>query len=297
MVDSSGKASGVRYLKAGQSYIQPASVVFLSTYVYENVRLLLLSKSDAFPTGLSNKGGQVGKNYMSHVFCGISGLFSKRTNVYSGTTGQFVGMDDFNGDNFDHTGLGFISGASIAASHETKPIGGAANTPPEVPQWGSEWKAWLNKNAQNVGGMFAQCESLPYEDHFIDLDPATKDPQGFPVARVTFDLKPQELARFDYMYQKMDEVMKEAGASQTWVSFPKIPIAVNSHAYGGTRMGTSADDSVVDEWCLSHEVPNLAIVGGSVFPTSGGHNPTGTVQALGWRTGEHIAQSFQSITG
>lgn len=297
-IDANGKATGVRYLKDGQTFVQPASLVFLSTYVYENVRLLLLSKSKAFPNGLSNKAGQVGKNYMSHVYAGAAGLFPGTTlNVYTGTTGQFVGFDDLDGDNFDHAGLGFISGATIFASHEVKPIGGSQNTPPEVPMWGAQWKTWLQQNAQAVGTMFAQCESLSYEDHFIDLDPTAKDPQGFPVARVTFDLKPQEQKRYDYMFQKMVDILKAAGAGQTWTSFPKLPIAVNSHAYGGTRMGNDAGTSVVDKWCLSHEVPNLAVVGGSCFPTSGGHNPTETIQALAWRVGDHIAQNFKAITG
>jgi gluconate 2-dehydrogenase alpha chain len=296
MVDSDGKATGVRYIRDGQSYIQPASLIFLSTYVYENVRLLLLSKSDAFPNGLSNNHGQVGRHYMSHVYCGVNGLFPGKTlNVYTGTTGQFVGFDDLHGDNFDHTDVGFIGGATIAASHEVKPIGGAQSTPPEVPQWGSEWKAWLNKNAQSVGSIFAQCESLPYEDHFVDLDPVVKDPQGFPVARVTFDLKEQEQKRYDFMAEKIVELLIEAGASQTWTSFPKIPVAVNSHAYGGTRMGDDPETSVVDKWCLSHEVPNLAIVGGSCFPCTGGHNPTETAQALAWWAGDHIAQTWDSI--
>ena len=37
-----------------------------ASYTYENVRLLLLSKSKAFPNGLSNNHGQVGKHYIGH---------------------------------------------------------------------------------------------------------------------------------------------------------------------------------------------------------------------------------------
>ena len=48
-------------------YFQPADVVLLASYTYENVRLLLLSKSPAFPNGLSNNHGQVGRHYFSHA--------------------------------------------------------------------------------------------------------------------------------------------------------------------------------------------------------------------------------------
>jgi choline dehydrogenase-like flavoprotein len=47
---------------------------------------------------------------------------------------------------------------------------------------------------------------------------------------------------------------------------------------------------------MSHEVPNLAILGGSTFPTSTGYNPTNTIEALAWRAGDHIVKHFKSLT-
>src|SRR5262249_20873577 len=65
-VDKNARVSGVCYLKEGDEYFQPADVVLLATYTYENTRTLLLSKSPAFPAGLSNNHGQVGRHYFSH---------------------------------------------------------------------------------------------------------------------------------------------------------------------------------------------------------------------------------------
>ena len=62
-IGNDGRVSGVEYLKDGETYVQPADVVFLAGYTYENVRMLLLSKSKAFPSGLSNNHGQVGRHY------------------------------------------------------------------------------------------------------------------------------------------------------------------------------------------------------------------------------------------
>ena len=57
---------------------------------------------------------------------------------------------------------------------------------------------------------------------------------------------------------------KEGGASETWPYYASTsPININPHAFGTTRMGTDPDTSVVDPWVMSHEVPNLAILGGS----------------------------------
>ena len=61
-------------------------------------------------------------------------------------------------------------------------------------------------------------------------------------------------------------------------------------------MGDDPSTSVVDKWLVSHEVPNLAILGGSTFPTSTGYNPTNTIEALSWRTGEHIAANWKKYS-
>jgi gluconate 2-dehydrogenase alpha chain len=51
-------------------------------------------------------------------------------------------------------------------------------------------------------------------------------------------------------------------------------------------MGDDPAGSVVDSFGFAHEVPNLGILGTSTFPTTGGHNPTLTLQALAWRTAD-----------
>lgn len=296
LVDSDGRASGVRYVRGGEEFVQPAGFVIISTYTYENTRLLLTSTSRPFPKGLSNNSGQVGKNYMSHVFCGVNALFpGEKLNLFNGTGAQATCLDNLNGDNFDHADLPFIGGGIVSAGHEQKPIAAAMASSPSVPRWGSEWKSWIKENAGSVGGTLAQLESLSYEDQFLDLDPGKTDPLGIPVIRVTSDVHRAESERYDYMFAKQEELLKEAGAEETWPGFPKIPAATHSHAYGGTRMGDDPDSSVVDGNCISHEVPNLAVVGASTFPTTAGYNPTLTLMALAWRSADRIAKDFEGL--
>jgi gluconate 2-dehydrogenase alpha chain len=68
-----------------------------------------------------------------------------------------------------------------------------------------------------------------------------------------------------------------------------------THAYGGTRMGDDIDTNVVNRWGLSHEVPNLGVLGASVMGTSGAHNPTLTAQALAWRTAEYLVKNWKTV--
>ena len=58
-------------------------------------------------------------------------------------------------------------------------------------------------------------------------------------------------------------------------------------------MGDDPNINVVNRWGMSHEVPNLGILGGSTFPNSAGRNPTQTIQATAWRTADHIVKTFK----
>jgi gluconate 2-dehydrogenase alpha chain len=294
-VDNHGRATGATFVKSGRTYFQPAGIVILSTYIYENTRLLLLSTSKAFPNGLSNNSGQVGQHYISHLYGGATGVFPGRAlNRFSGPGAQRTTVDDWNGDNFDHTGLGFIGGAVIDARMEGKPISTSRTTPPSVPTWGSAWKDWLKKHANSVASIGTQVEVLAYDGNYLDLDPTTKDAWGQPVIRITFSLHDQEMRRVAFTSQKAEDWLKAAGAAETWQSRVSV-LRVNSHAYGSTRMGNDPSTSVVNKWLISHEVPNLAILGGSTFPTSTAYNPTHTIESLAWRTGEYIAKNFNKL--
>jgi len=293
--DDHGRVTGVRYLKDKREYFQPASVVLLASYTYENTRLLLLSKSKTYPRGLSNTHGQVGLHYMSHTRSGVMGLFPFDLNRWYGTPAQGTSLDDWSDDNFDHSGLGFIGGGNLLVPMEAKPIE-AASMPTfgKVPRWGSSWKAFVKENAGRWAPVWAQISTLPFEDHFLDLDPEVKDPLGDPVCRLTVGLKESEKRAIVFMQEKAEHWLREAGAIAT-DKLPLGPIALSTHAYGGTRMGDNPETNVVNRWGFSHEAPNLGILGASVMGTTGARNPTLTVQALAWRTADHLISEWKSI--
>ena len=54
-------------------------------------------------------------------------------------------------------------------------------------------------------------------------------------------------------------------------------------------MGNDPGTSVVNASHRAHDVPNLFVVDGSSFVTSGRGQPTLTIQALAFRAAEHIA--------
>ncbi len=135
-----------RVLPAGQGRCCSPS------YTYENARLLLLSKSKAFPKGLSNNHGQVGRHYISHATgAAVTALFPFNLNSWYGLPAQGVAVDDWADDNFDHGALDFIGGGNLWVYSDRRPIGAAnMNTFGRTPTWGSQWKAFIKENADRV---------------------------------------------------------------------------------------------------------------------------------------------------
>jgi gluconate 2-dehydrogenase alpha chain len=295
-VDANGRASGVTYLTDGVEYFQPAKVVILASYTYENVRLLLLSKSKAFPNGLANNHGQVGRHYFSHHQAApVTALFPFDLNSWYGLPAQGVAVDDWADDNFDHAALDFIGGGNLWVYSDRRPIGAAGmSTFDKAPRWGSAWKRFVHENADRTNTAYIQKTTLPYEDNYLDLDPAVKDPLDDPVIRITAEYKDNERKIAAFTQEKMEQWYREAGA----VAIQRGPLGgampPATHAYGGTRMGDSVDRHVVDRWSFSHEVSNLGVLGASTMGTSGARNPTLTVQALAWRAAEHLARNWKS---
>jgi gluconate 2-dehydrogenase alpha chain len=299
LVDGHGRAAGVQYVRNRTEYFQPAKAVLLGSYTYENTRLLLLSKSRAYPNGLSNNHGQVGRHYFGHWVDAVGALFPFDVNLWYGTPAQGVAVDDWADDNYDHAASGFVGGfvggSTLHVRTERHPIEAADSTTfGRAPAWGSRWKAFVHQNAARYANTYLQTSSFPYETTFLDLDDSVKDPLGDPVCRITTAVRANEQRAALFAQTKMEEWFRAAGAVEIAKSTPLGP-GVSTHAYGGTRMGADAESNVADQWGFSHEVPNLGILGASLMGSSGARNPTLTVQALAWRTAEYLVNNWRRV--
>ncbi|SFB01942.1 gluconate 2-dehydrogenase alpha chain [Lentibacillus halodurans] len=209
-----GRATGVRYfdVKTGEEFIQPADVVVLTSYVFNNVRLLLLSEL-GMPYDPESNTGVIGKNYCYQIMAGATGFFEKeKFNTYMGAGALGASIDDFNGDNFDHSDLDFIHGGVISISQTgRRPI--ASNpVPKDTPAWGSKFKEkslhYFNRSL-SVG---AQGASMPHKNNFVDLDPTYTDAHGNPLLRLTYDFTEQDRKLQEYLSARAAEIMEKMGA-------------------------------------------------------------------------------------
>jgi gluconate 2-dehydrogenase alpha chain len=302
--DNSGKVTGVSYYGPGGSdNTVEADLVILTTFIYDNVRLLLLSKTDRFSNGLANSSGELGKHLMAHMMANVFVTFEDRhVNNFMGPSAQKHTVNDFNADNFDHSGLGFIRGAQISIGTPNLEGGPISATtippPPGVPRWGAAYRDFFAKAYARHGAMVAQTENLPYADQTIDLDPNVRDAWGLPAPRLTYDWRrPNELKRVDFMQTKMEEIGRAMGSPQVWRT-PVLPGIPGAHHEGGTRMGSDPKTSVVNKYGQSWDIPNLFVIGSSTFPTMGaGFNPTLTIQALAYYSADAIVNRYRKSPG
>ena len=302
--DNSGRATGVAYYGPdGSDNTVEADLVIVSTFIYDNTRLLLLSKTEKFPNGLANSSGQLGKHVMGHMMANVFvGFDDKHMNIFMGPSAQKHTIDDFNGDNFDHAGLGFIRGSQISIGTGNLQGGPIAlttvATPPGVPRWGAAYRDFLAKYFTRHAVMVAQTENLPYPDQVIDLDPNVRDAWGLPVPRVTYDWRrPNERTRVEFMQKKMEEIGRVMGASIVWRAPVSPAGAPGAHHEGGTRMGSDSNNSVVNKYGQTWDIPNLFVIGSSGFPSMSGFNPTLTIQALAYLSADAIVNRYRKNPG
>ncbi|MFB6468738.1 GMC family oxidoreductase [Cytobacillus sp. Hz8] len=288
------KATGVTYIdtQTGEEFFQPAEVVGVTSYVMNNVRLLLISKMGT-PYDPNTGRGVIGKNYAYQTNGGsASGFFKKEFNLFAGAGALGASLDDFNGDNFDHSNLGFLHGGSMSTSQTGKRPIATNSTLPGTPSWGKEFKAQSVKYANSVLGVSAQGSSMPFKHHYLDLDPTYKDAFGNPLLRITFDFEDQDRNLVEYMGKQAETIMKEMGADQVFASTKLGPYNIvpyqSTHNTGGVIMGADPKTSAINNYLQMWDFENVFIPGASAFAHNSGYNPTGTVGALSYRTAEGI---------
>jgi len=112
----------------------------------------------------------------------------------------------------------------------------------------------------------------------VTLDPTLVDSDGIPAPKISYTMSENSRLMMEHGIARGREVMEAAGAIEITGGGPMRQ--AGWHLLGTARMGSDPATSVVNHWGRSHDVKNLFVVDGSIFVTSGGLNPTSTIQAL-----------------
>ncbi len=302
-LDSSGqRAVSVSFVDAaGKEFEQPAELIVLTAYILHNVRLLLLSGIGK-PYDPASGEGVVGKNYAYQITSSVNVFYDdKILNPFVGAGAHGMIVDDFNGDNFDHQGLGFIGGGFIGLVQTgARPIEHHP-TPEGTPGWGSAWKKAVARNYLSATTIATHGAVMSHRGNYLDLDPTYRDVYGRPLMRMTFDFTANEHRMSDYLTDRAADIARamkprEIKVNRRHGSWDVVPYQT-THNTGGAIMGTDPKNSAVNRYLQSWDVANLFVVGASAFPQNPGYNPTGTVAALAYWAADAIRTRYLKAPG
>jgi choline dehydrogenase-like flavoprotein len=279
--DDRGLVTGVLFFRDRDATLhrQRARNVVVAGYAVETPRLLLGSASSMFPDGLANSSGCVGRYFMVHTGDQVFAKFPERINQYKAPPPGGAITEHFNRT---MPAERFVCGYTIevVGPHVTD---FASRMATSRGLWGAPLRrAMLDYNYWSGLGIVG--EVLPQRDNRVELYHQETDRHGLPIARVVFGQHENDDAIVQHAVAQMTRILEAAGGSDAWHA------SRTAHLLGGCRMGHGRDDSVVDADCRAHDVPNLWICDGSVYPTSTAVNPSLTIQALASRTAARIRE-------
>jgi gluconate 2-dehydrogenase alpha chain len=302
-LDSSGKrATGVTYVDLqGREHEQPADLVILCAFAQHNVHLLLLSKIGK-PYDPKANIGVVGRNYAYQMTSGVDIIMDEVMNPFMGAGALGQCIDEFNGDNFDHGPLGFIGGGYIALwTTGGRPILQQQAVPDGTPNWGGGWKKAIHDSYLRSASIATHGSVMSFRDSYLDLDPTYRDVYGNPLLRLTFDFHQNELKMSRFLTDKAALIAKAMKPRSIKLNYREGHYSIvpyqTTHNTGGAIMGENPKTSAVNRYLQCWDVPNVFVMGSTVFPQNAGYNPTGTVGALTYWAVDAIKNRYLKSPG
>jgi choline dehydrogenase-like flavoprotein len=305
VVRPDGRVAGVVY-RDGQGLTRfiTARIVVLACSAVETARLLLMSRSSAFPDGLANRNGLVGKNL---VFSGCTlggasfepGAFGPRDVRHLSAQRS---IQDFYSmetpvDGVAKAGtlgflVGFVQPISSVEAIAFRSSASDSKSSHSPMTWGAKLKQQAREKAQQQRVEFESfCEFYANPETFVDLDPTVTDRWGLPVARITLKAHPKSVQATRLVHDKARAILDAMNPLEAYTTTEHVE---TKFLQGGTcRFGDDPASSVLDRNCRAHEVPNLFVTDGSFMPTSGGVPFTMTIMANSFRAAAKIVERFR----
>ncbi|MHA7815590.1 MAG: GMC family oxidoreductase [Pseudohaliea sp.] len=280
-LDRRGRVEAIIYRdREGGEHRQRVAWLFLACNAIETARLLLLSESPAFPDGLANTHGHVGRHYMRHINALAFARMPGPVNMHRGIVTPGTIFDEDGHDPARGFAGGYLMEAvAMAPISLAMLIGGN--------DWGKDFTDFM-ASYDHLAGMLMNGEEMPRPGNRITLDAAVRDRFGLPVANVHVDEHPYSDVMRAHFRRRAGELYSSLGADAIRFGIP--PSA--THNLGTARMSRLPRDGVTDAFGRSHEVPNLLIGDGSLFPTSTAENPTLTIVALALRQADYFLREL-----
>jgi choline dehydrogenase-like flavoprotein len=148
------------------------------------------------------------------------------------------------------------------------------------------------ENIKRVAGLHGPIQEIPNFHSRVAVDPTVRDHWGIPVAALSGERHPLDHEHCKFLSARAEEVIREAGARETWQRVGGRGLSGGQHQAGTARMGDDPATSVVNRFGQVHEVDNLFVDDRSVFVTNAGFNPVLTILAMGYWVGDYISGTW-----
>lgn len=296
-VDESGRADAVHYVDKTSKERRrlAAPVVILAASACESARILLNSRTDEFPNGLANSSGQVGRNLMDSTGMNYSATVPalKGRPIYNedGHTANHLFIPWWGHQAHANSELDFPRGYHFEIGSGFKAPG--SYYPEKLQGYGAEMKQQAKHNYGSRIGLALRGEMLPNKNCYMEIDHKVKDKWGIPVARFHWKWSKHELNQIKHGLETARDIFRTMGAEVS-SSLPDSKDAILKggeiiHEVGTTRMGSSAENSVTNQWGQTWDCGNLFVMDGGVFASNPHKNCTLTIMTLAMRNSTWLA--------
>jgi choline dehydrogenase-like flavoprotein len=285
------KATGIRILDANTKKTEEfyAKIIFLNASTIGSTFILLNSVSDAFPNGMGNGSGQLGRNLMDHHYrVGANASSDDFKDQYTfGRRANGIYVPRFRNINEATKRPDYVRGFGFQGS-------ASRSRPGQVDGIGSELKDQLTEPGNWTMWLGAWGEHLPYEDNKITLNRGKKDPFGLPMVDIDCEFKENEKIMRRDMMNSAAETLEAAGLKNVTTfdnadAYPGLCI----HEMGTARMGYDPKTSVLNKWNQVHEVKNVFVTDGACMTSSANQNPSITFMALTARAADYAVRELK----
>ncbi len=292
LLDEAGRCRSVAYVDRMTRAPREAfaKVVVLCASTLETTRILLNSRSERAPNGLANSSGVVGHYMMDHIMGGgahgtlpvLKGIPDPRGNRPNGIyIPRFRNVTDTHPD--------YLRGFGYQGSAEAQKWGHAF----ALPGFGAAFKQAVHERPWTIH-LSGFGESLARFENFVELDKEARDAWGIPVLRFDVAFGDNERKMIKDMADSAEEMLKAVGAADIERREEMAPPGLAIHEVGTARMGDDPKSSAVNRWQQSHDVQNLFLMDGSVYPSSACQNPTLTIMALASRACDYLVEQHRT---
>ena len=290
-----GKVSEVRVIdsQTGERLRFRSRLVFLCASTVGSTQLLLNSASEAFPNGLANRSGALGRYLMNHVHGVASmGIFLDDMDSYwYGNRPNGTYIPRFRNLPGQEDQSDFVRGYGIQGN--VVRMNWKVNY--HRKGFGASLKDSLRKPDPWVWAMAVFAECLPDKRNHLYLHPNKRDRFGIP--QVVFDAqwRENEYKLWEDAVGQSDRIMRAAGAVLNLKQHQiDSPVGGAVHEMGTARMGNDPAEAVLNAHNQAHDVPNLFVTDGACMTSASCVNPSLTYMALTARACDYAVKQMQA---